>query len=97
MHDLLVMQGDKIVRLTHFWRQQSGVMTPLQADEKPALASLEVFGVLRVQEGNTIRGSFKRDWKRKMEKGWEQEQEKLKKTVKKCKSNIPASSVHLEP
>lgn len=87
------MHGDKIV--AHFWRQQSGVMTPLQAGEKPTLASLKVFGVVRAQEGNMVRESFERDWKRKMKKGWEQEQEKLK-TVK-CKSNIPASPVHLEP
>lgn len=51
-------------------------MTLLQAGKKPALAYLKVFGVLRVKERNMVRGSFKRDSIRKMEKGWEQEQEK---------------------
>lgn len=60
----------------HFWRQQSDVMTLLQAGKKPALAYLKVFGVLRAKERNMVRGSFKRDSIRKMEKGWEQEQEK---------------------
>lgn len=70
-------------------------MTPLQAGEKPAQASLKVFGVLRTKERNMVRGSFEKDWIRKMEQGWEKEQEKLQKTCKKPKPNIPASPVHL--